>query len=162
MLSRGEQATIRETIKEFFERMTIPVELRGEKIEEDSFETNLETEAPQILIGENGQTLIEIQHLLRLMVVRKLGRPFYLNLDVNDYRKKKTAYLEELARSVANEVALTHQEKELLAMTAQERRIIHVALANRLDIVTESRGEEPGRRVVIKPASKIIAPSELP
>jgi predicted RNA-binding protein Jag len=55
MLSQGEQATIRETIKEFFERMTTPVELRGEKIEEDSFEINLETEAPQILIGENGR-----------------------------------------------------------------------------------------------------------
>ena len=151
MISREQQETIKNIIKEFFEKMTIEVEIKEEKTEEDAFRVNLETEMPQLLIGENGQTLAEIQHVLKLILRKKLGPGFYLDLDVSNYKKKKKVYLEELAKTVADEVALNKEEKELPAMPASERRIIHLALSQRTDIATESRGEEPERRVVIAP-----------
>ncbi len=131
--------------------MTIEVEIEGQSTGEDAFRVNLETEIPQLLIGENGQTLAEIQHVFKLILRRKFGPGFYLDLDISNYKKKKRVYLEELAKTVADEVALNKEEKELPAMPASERRIIHLALANRSDVLTESQGEEPERRIVIKP-----------
>ena len=82
---------------------------------------------------------------------KKLGKLFYLNLDINDYKKKKVEYLKGLAHDLADEVVLTKKEKSFLPMSAYERRIVHIELANRLDIATESEGEEPYRKVTIKP-----------
>ena len=114
-------------------------------------------EEPQILIGERGQTLAEIQHLLKAILRRKIAEQFYINVDINDYKKKKTEYLKEMARSVADEVALSKKERIMGPMPAYERRIIHLELAEREDIVSESIGQEPERRIVIKPAGKLIS-----
>lgn len=155
MLSREQQETIKKTIREFFQKATIEVEIKEDNLEGEVFKVNLETESPQLLIGEQGQALAEIQHLLRLVLRKKISEPFFFDLDINGYKKKKTIYLEELAHTAANEVSLLKREKELLPMPAQERRIIHLTLADRSDVVTESRGEGLERRVVVKPKSPI-------
>ncbi|RLC39293.1 MAG: hypothetical protein DRH33_03225, partial [Candidatus Nealsonbacteria bacterium] len=72
-------------------------------------------------------------------------------LDINQYKKNKIEYLNDLAKSTADEVALSKKEKILPPMPSYERRIIHLTLAEREDVQTESQGEEPERRVVIKP-----------
>jgi len=95
--------------------------------------------------------LTEIQHLLKAILRRKISEVFYIDLDINDYKKKKKEYLKELAISTADEVALSKKQKELPAMPAYERRIIHMALAERNDVITESVGEGIERRPVIKP-----------
>ncbi len=66
-------------------------------------------------------------------------------------KRKKYEYLRELAKSVADEVALTKKEKQLAPMPAHERRIIHLELVGRTDIISESIGQEPERKIVIKP-----------
>ena len=105
------------------------------------------------MIGERGQTLSEIQRLLRAVLRRKAEAPspFFIDVDINDYKKKKTEYLKEVAQTAADEVAITKREKELPSMPPYERRVIHTELASRVDISTESIGEEPERRVKIKP-----------
>ncbi len=160
MILIEQQEIIKNIVKEFFDRATIVVDIsttetREERVEGESFNMNIEAESPQLLIGENGQTLSEIQHLLRLILRKKIGSDIRFDLDVNDYKKKKISYLEELAKSAADEVILTGKEKELSPMPASERRIIHLALSQRQDIVTESRGEGQERRVVIKPATLV-------
>ena len=62
----------------------------------DVVELDIKLNEPQILIGQQGQTLFEIQRLLRTVLSRKLQKFFYLNLDINDYKKKKTEYLKDL------------------------------------------------------------------
>jgi spoIIIJ-associated protein len=104
------------------------------------------------LIGQNGQTLVEIQHLLKAILRRKIPEQFYIDLDINDYKKKKAEYLREMANSLADEVALTKKEKLLAPMPAHERRIIHLELTERNDVVTEGIGESAERRVIIRPA----------
>ncbi|MDP2926530.1 MAG: KH domain-containing protein [bacterium] len=151
MLSHEQRETIKNTIKEFFQKATIEIEIKEDNLEGETLKVNLETESPQLLIGEQGQTLDEIQYLLRLVFRRKIIEPFFFDLDINGYKQKKTIYLEELAHTTANEVSLLKIEKELLPMLAQERRIIHLTLASRSDVITESRGEGSERRVVIKP-----------
>jgi len=127
----------------------VEIEVLPEK--DQTVPINLKTEEPQILIGEGGQTLTEIQHLLKAILKRKIEENFYIDLDINDYKKKKKEYLKELARSAADEVTLTKKEKILPPMPAYERRIIHLELAERNDVTSESIGKEPERRVVIRP-----------
>jgi len=142
---------IKEIVKEFFEKTTFDVEIEFLPEKEQTLPINLRVEEPQILIGEGGQTLAEIQHLLKAILRKKIEEPFYIGLDINNYKKKKIEYLKELARSTADEVSLSKKEKALSPMPAYERRIIHMELAGRSDVVTESVGEEPERKIVVKP-----------
>lgn len=151
MIDQNNINEIKKTIEEFFEKTTFEIEAEVLPFEENTVPVKIKTEEPRILIGQNGQTLAEIQHLLKAILRRKIPEQFYLNIDVNDYKKKKAEYLKETAISLADEVALTKKEKTLTAMSAYERRIIHLELAERKDIITESIGEEPERRIVIRP-----------
>lgn len=145
--------TIKKITEEFFRKTTFDVEIDFPPEKDQTIPINLKTETPQILIGEGGQTLTEIQHLLKAVLKRKIKEPFYIDLDINDYKKKKNEYLKELASSTADEVALSQKEKQLAQMPAYERRIIHLEIANREDVISESIGQEPERRVVIRPHS---------
>jgi len=142
---------IQKIVKEFFQKMTIEGEIEILPPKDETLIINLKIEDPQILIGEKGQTLFEIQHLLKAILRREILENFYIDLDINDYKKKKIEYLKELARSIADEVSLTKKERVLSPMPAYERRIIHLEIAGRKDVTTESIGQEPERRVVIRP-----------
>jgi len=151
MLNSIDLEKIKKITEEFFDKATFKVEIEVLPEKEQTVPINLKTEEPQILIGEGGQTLTEIQHLLKAILKRKIEENFYIDLDINDYKKKKKEYLKELARSAADEVTLTKKEKILPPMPAYERRIIHLELAERNDVTSESIGKEPERRVVIRP-----------
>jgi len=141
---------IKKEAKEFFSKLGFEVEIKVSKAE-SAFRVNVETKQFQELIGEKGKTLLEIQHLLNAILKKKMGQEIFIDLDVGGYKERKIKYLKELARSVADEVALTKKEKILEPMPAYERRIIHLELASRPDVTTESIGKEPKRRVIIKP-----------
>ena len=154
MLNQEDIKKIKETAEEFFEKMTIDV-LKLEVNSSgdiDVVDLDIKLEEPQILIGEHGQTLFELQRLLKTVLNKKLQKIFYLNLDINEYKKKKIEYLKDLAKDLADEVALNKEEKVLFPMPAYERRIIHTELSQRKDIITESQGEGQDRHIVIKPA----------
>lgn len=152
-MSQDNLKEIRKIVEEFFEKTSFEVEADVLPLRESTVPIKIRAEEPKILIGQNGQTLAEIQHLLKAILKRKISEQFYIDLDVNDYKEKKTEYLRDTAVFLADEVALTKKEKILPSMSAYERRIIHLELAGRNDIVTESIGEEPERRVVIRPCS---------
>lgn len=143
---------IKKVTQEFFEKTGLEIELEVKDPEDATIPINLTMAEPQILIGERGQNLIEIQRLLKVILRKQimLEGPFYVDLDINNYKKKKIEYLKETARSTADEVALTRKEKELPSMPPYERRIVHMELASRVDITTESIGQEPERKIVIR------------
>ena len=145
---------IKEIIREFLEKTGLDIEIKEIQFSQDSvLSVDLRAEEPQVLIGERGQTLAEIQRLLKIILQRKasLDPPFYVDLDINDYKKKKKDYLREIALSTASEVVLTKKEKQLPPMSAFERKVIHTELMSRPDVETESIGQDPERSVVIKP-----------
>lgn len=144
---------IKEIIREFFNKTGLSVEAIEIKSPQDStIPIDLKMEEPQILIGEGGQTLSEVQRLLKIILQKKIAPEshFYIDLDVNNYKKKKAEYLREMARSTADEVALTKKEKDLPPMSAYDRRVVHLELTSRLDILAESIGEGPERKIVIR------------
>lgn len=137
-------------IEEFFEKTTFDGDISVSLEDDSTISIAFKTDDPKVLIGMGGQTLIETQHLLKAMLKKQVNENFFINLDINNYKKKKLEYLKELARDTADEVSLTKKEKELGPMPAYERRIIHMELAGRTDIKTESAGEEPDRKIIIK------------
>ncbi|XOB42036.1 MAG: protein jag [Candidatus Nealsonbacteria bacterium] len=151
MLNQNSLKKIKETVEEFFKKMTFEVEIKILPQKDQTIPINIKTSEPQILIGERGQTLTEIQHLLKAILKRQIEEPFFIDLDISDYKKKKIDYLKEMARAAADEVALSKKEKQLPSMPAYERRIIHLELAARTNVTTESIGQEPERRVVVRP-----------
>lgn len=108
-----------------------------------------------MLIGKNGQNLNALEHLIRLIAIRKVKNEdddkISFILDINDYRKSKANYVIELAKKTAERVSQTQKAEALMPMSSYERRLIHAELALSSNIKTESIGEEPKRRVVIKP-----------
>lgn len=150
-MNQEEIKEIKETAEEFLQKMTLPAQRVDVKLSEDTVEIDVTLPEPQILIGEKGQTLTEMQRLLKIILNKKLEKIFYLNVDINEYKKKKIEYLKDLARDLADEVALTKENKILHPMPAYERRIIHAEISQRSDVDSESQGEGEERCVVIKP-----------
>ncbi len=153
-MAQSNPEKIKEIIEEFFQKMGFGVEVEIRIPQDLTIPIDIKTFEPQILIGKNGETLTEIQRLLKIILKRKIApeKSFYIDLDINDYKKKKVEYLREMARDAANEVSLSKKERKLASMPAYERRVIHLELVDREDITTESVGEEPERSIVIKPA----------
>ncbi len=151
MITKEQLQLIEQETQTLFSKLEAPIQAEVKSNEDQSVLVAITMEEPQIFIGEGGQTLLEIQHLLRAILRKKLNEPSWIFLDINEYRKSKEAYLRQMADSAANDVALLGKEKELPAMNAQDRRVVHTAISQRQDVVSESRGEEPERRVVIKP-----------
>jgi spoIIIJ-associated protein len=141
---------IEDEVKEFFLKLGFDFKIKVSQ-NGKTFKVDLQTSEFQDLIGEKGETLNEIQHLLNAILKKKIKDDLFLDLDIAGYKGRKIKYLKELAKSVADEVALTKKERILEPMPAYERKIIHLELASRSDVTTESIGKEPKRRVVIKP-----------
>jgi len=107
-----------------------------------------------ILIGENGKHLIALTHLFKKITEEQLKRQNLENiqflLDINDYQVKKIEEMKNFARMNAQRVRYFKKEIELEPMTSYDRRIVHATLTEYPDIVTESVGEDPNRRIIIK------------
>ena len=159
MIEKKELNKIKETVEEFFEKMTIEVlsidiATSTEKAEteenRDIVDLDIKLAEPQILIGQGGQTLFEIQRLLRNVLNKQMGKIFFINLDINYYKRNKISYLKDLAKELADQVASSKIQKAMLPMSSYERRVVHAELAQRTDVTTDSQGEGFDRHIVIK------------
>jgi spoIIIJ-associated protein len=108
-------------------------------------------EALGALIGRKGERLSALQHLVNLMLSKEMGAWTRVLVDVEDYRGRRERQLRELAERAAARVAETGKMLQLEPMPALERRWIHLTLRANPDVVTQSIGEEPHRRVVLVP-----------
>ena len=106
------------------------------------------------LIGREGAVIDALQYLAHQTALRTGdGEPIRVTVDAGGYRERRSRQLERLAAHAAKEALEYGEEIELDAMTPHDRRIVHMALAERTDVVTRSEGEEPNRRIVVLPAS---------
>lgn len=134
-------------IKEFFSKLGFEGDLEIEKTEEGQ-RINFKSEESAFLIGYRGKTMRALARLLRL-VLGEEGKDVIL--DINNYQKEKIDHLQSLAFEFADKAKRLRKPQVLPFMSAYERRIVHMALKEREDVISESEGEEPRRRVVIRP-----------
>ncbi len=104
----------------------------------------------RFIIGKNGQNLKAFEHLLRA-VFSKNNENRNIVVDVNDYKKSRASFVLDLAKQAVLKVRNTQKAEVLAPMSAYERRVVHMELASCPDVATESIGDEPQRRIVIKP-----------
>ena len=102
-----------------------------------------------ILIGKRGQTLDSLQYLVSLVVNKESDSYIKVKVDTEDYRERRKATLENLAKNLSYKVKHTRRPVTLEPMNPYERRIIHSALQNDRYVETHSEGDEPYRKVVI-------------
>ena len=104
-----------------------------------------------LLIGTRGETLRALQFIVSFLVSRRMGERTNLMVDVEGYQQRRYDSVANLARRVAQRVAQRGRSIPLEPMPPNERRQVHMALADRNDVVTESDGYGDRRKVVIHP-----------
>lgn len=149
---------LKEVIKEVMAKMGFLVEVETKTIDEEGKETivcNIKTEESNFLIGQYGVNLQSLQHIVRLIIRKKISDRTNFILDVNSYRQEKNESIVKLAKALAEEALTERRAVVLRPMSPYERRIVHMELAKNESIKTESIGEGEDRRVVIKPVDLI-------
>tara|TARA_Y100000758_G_scaffold255144_1_gene192011 strand:- start:1555 stop:1965 length:411 start_codon:yes stop_codon:yes gene_type:complete len=112
---------------------------------------DIEGEDSGLLIGRKGETLRAMQFVVNLIVNKNRESRLRVLLDVEQYRDRKHTALGEMAKRVANRVASTSRPVTLEPMAPDERRAVHIALADHPSVSTESTGLGTERRVSINP-----------
>lgn len=126
--------------------LEIEVEQKGKIIN-----FRLSCEKAALLIGKRGQTLNALQQLTQLVVHQYVKRFIMVKLDVENYRERRQDSLEILANRMADKAVHTGRKVKLEPMPANERKIIHHVLADRVDVETYSEGEDLKRHLIIEP-----------
>jgi spoIIIJ-associated protein len=107
-----------------------------------------------LLIGRRGQTLQALQFVVNMIARKELGESVRVVLDVEHYRQRREESLRDMASKVASRVAQTGRSITLEPMSAADRRMVHVALAEYQGVRTESVGMGDDRKVTIFPTSQ--------
>ncbi len=144
------EKVVTEFLQDMFGAMKMEVSIHCEfDAENDTLNVDLEGPEMGVIIGKRGQTLDSVQYLANLALNRKVDTYTRVKLDTEDYRARRKATLENLAKNVAYKVKRTRKPASLEPMNPYERRIIHAALQHDRYVTTHSEGEEPYRHVVI-------------
>src|SRR3989339_502543 len=143
--------TIEKLAKELFLLAGVNVKVIVSENEEGVYEVNLETsEETGLLIGFRGENINAIQTVLGIMVKGVTGEWIRIIVNIGDYRQKQEQKLFALADQSADRAIETKEPQPIYNLTAGQRRIIHMYLSKRDDVVTESQGENLERFLVVK------------
>ena len=137
-------------LKDVLEAMDLEVVIDVKYDEaEKNMEIDLKGDDMGVLIGKRGQTLDSLQYLVSLVVNKESEEYIRVKVDTEDYRNRRKATLEGLAKNISYKVKRTKRAVSLEPMNPYERRIIHSALQNDKYVTTHSEGDEPFRHVVV-------------
>ena len=137
-------------LKEVFDAMKMEVVVKTTFNQDDKIlEIELSGDEMGVLIGKRGQTLDSVQYLVSLVVNRDYSEYIHVKVDTENYRERRKATLENLAKNISYKVRKSRHSVALEPMNPYERRIIHSALQGDRFVTTHSEGEEPFRRVVV-------------
>lgn len=151
----GESADVVEVTRDVLEtliklmKITADVSVTQTATDELPLTLNVEGDDLGVLIGRRGQTLASLQYIVRLIVAEQLKAWVPINVDVAGYKKRRYESLQNLALRLADQVKRNRRLITLEPMPADERRIIHLALADHPDVTTQSMGEGETRKVAI-------------
>jgi spoIIIJ-associated protein len=144
-------AMAKDAVEKLLFLMKIPatVQLRTEDEAPFSATMDIEGEELGLLIGRRGQTLTTLQYIVSLIVSRKLKSGVRINLDVAGYKQRRQEELHNLALRIAELVKSTRRAITLEPMSPSERRVVHLALRDDPEVITQSVGEEENRKVIV-------------
>ncbi len=147
-----DEETVKQTIKELLERLTISVERIDVEVGNGQTLYHIHTKDSGLLIGMNGENLRAVNVILKKIIERRANAPEAKQflIDVNGYHSHRIVELQRTARMLGERAKVFKYDVEMSPMNSYERRIIHSLFANDREISTESVGEGKVRRVVLK------------
>lgn len=127
--------------------ITLTVTLKDNNV----LHVDINTSDSALLIGYHGETLRALQFLVKAIARKSIEEEFSLSLDVEGYKEKYEEKLIEIAKAKAERVLSEDIRETLFPMNSYHRRMVHLYLAENFpDILTESIGEDPNRRIILK------------
>jgi spoIIIJ-associated protein len=119
--------------------------------DEEAISVNMETEDTGMVIGYHGETLEALQLVLSLILAKQNGEFKRVSIEVGDYKKNRTEWLERLALDAKERALAQEKEVYLSELKSWERRVVHLFLQDDKEVTSESSGEGKDRVLVIKP-----------
>jgi spoIIIJ-associated protein len=146
----------RQTVAELLEKMKVKahIEVRyGEPDEEGQKPVCVDIHGNDlgVLIGRRAEILNAMQYVVNLIVSKQVEHWVQVVLDVEGYRARRERQLRQMARRMADQAIKTGRRQVLEPMGAAERRLVHLELRDHPNVLTQSIGEEPSRKVTIVP-----------
>lgn len=147
---------VQETVEELLQLMEVEAHVALELDESQVIHVQIDGEDLGSLIGHHGETLLALQTILSLMINRDEAHAegdegrYKVLVNIGNYRQRQEESLQALARRSAERVRFSKQPLALPAMSAYDRRIVHMALQQEPDVVGESEGEGRDRRLVVR------------
>lgn len=140
------------TVKKILDYINISPSLEiAEK--DESLEITLRGDNLNFLIGMHGMSLQALETFLNTFSYRHYPEGLHVSIDINDYKAQKKEKIEDIAKRGIDKVRFFSEDVVLPPMTASERRTVHTFVSEYDDVMTESMGDEPMRRVVLKKKS---------
>ena len=102
------------------------------------------------LIGSRGETLRSLQYLVSTTLKNREATLYRVNIDIADYKAQRADRLVSQIATIIQAVRETGEEKALSPMSAADRRVVHQAVAEYPELITESEGEGRDRHIVIR------------
>jgi len=155
-MSEENNRLVKETVVELLSLMGLEAKIEKERIEDiggeqEVYTINLRADDPNLLIGQYGSNLQSLQHLTSIIIRRKAeDSEIKFDIDINDYKKQKRESIIKLVDTIANQVLYNKNSVALRPMSAYERKMVHLEISSRYNLITESVGDDLMRRVIIK------------
>jgi len=158
----------RQTVEELIEKMKVKADVDAYWAEPDDEHSRaplmveITGKDLSVLIGPRAETLNALQYVAGLIIGKELGRSVPLIVDVEGYRARRKEQIRRLANRMAEQAIATGRKQILEPMPASERRLVHIELRNNPQVITESIGDEPRRKVTIIPVGESKEETESP
>ena len=151
-MEKKELTIIEDTTEELLKLLDVEAEFKISEQETDGIvDIVLDTKDSGIVIGYHGDMLEALQLVLSLCVAKRIGRFVRISIEVGDYKKNRTEWLNNLAMETKAIVIAEGREIALPQLKSWERRIIHLLLQEDKEVVSESQGEGRDRVLVVRP-----------
>lgn len=141
--------------KEILAEMLKAMDFEEFTIYEDQLESRqilaVAAENQAILIGRKGESLAAFQVLFNAILKHRDPSTPFITIDIAGYKKERIEKVMRIAEETAQKVQSYGREQEMRPMNAFERRIVHMVLAQIPELETESVGQDPNRKVIVRP-----------
>ena len=145
----------KEYLNDVFSKMNVGnIDISVKAEENNIIRFALEGDNIGTIIGKRGETLDALQYLVCLVANRLGGDYVRFTINAGNYRERREETLKNMAERTAKRVLKTGRPSALDPMNPYERRIIHAVVTDIEGVFSKSTGEEPNRKVVIKPSGK--------
>ncbi len=138
-------------VEELLQKMQVVfTEVKVAKDEADYYHVDIQTPETGLLIGYHGEGIKSLDLMLRLMMYRQEGSQVKIVLNVGDYRQKREESLKMMADHMIARLKEFGDPVTFPALSAGERRVIHLYLQDNSEVETVSEGEGENRRIILK------------